>query len=98
MPIFWGAILPGDWSGRPGLHVHRDHRLAQIHMRLKAVVAELQAKLIFALGAKTAVALVAGRDFLMFCVFAGVNLGMDFDHWKNSPQYTHGKRLATSTH
>lgn len=67
-------------------------------MPLKAVIAQLQAELVLALRAKTPMALVAGRDFLMFCAFVGVNLGMDFDHWKNSPHFTHGKPLATPAH
>jgi len=70
---------------RPRFDMHRDYRLAQIHVRLEAVVAELHAELIFGLGAKTAVALVAGGDFLVMRLFVGVNLRMDFKHFVRSP-------------
>jgi hypothetical protein len=68
--------------------VDGDHRLAQIHVPVEAVVAQLQAELIFVFRQKTAVALVAGRDLLVLRKFAGVYLGMDFDHWNVLPTYT----------
>jgi len=77
--------------------VHGDHWLAEIPVRFEAVVAQQQAELVFTVGAKTPVALMAGRNFLVLRLFTGVNLGMDFDHRK-TPQREHGKRLATSSH
>ena len=70
---------------RPRLNVYGDHRLAEIHVRFEAVAAQLQAELVFTFRAKTPVALMAGRNFLVLRLFAGVNLGMDFDHLETPP-------------
>jgi hypothetical protein len=49
-------------------------------MRVKAFVAQLHTKLVFAPGTKIPVALVAGGDLLVVCLFGGVDFRMDFDH------------------
>jgi hypothetical protein len=65
---------------RPRSDPDGNYRLAQIHMCVQAVIAKLHAELVFILGAKAAVAVVTGRDFLMLGVLRSVNFGMDFQH------------------
>ena len=91
------GLLSDDGTVRPHLHVYGNHWLTEIHVRFEAVVAQQQAELVFTLRAKTPAALMAGRKFLVPRLFAGVNLGMDFDHRK-TPQPEHSKRLATQPH
>jgi hypothetical protein len=62
-------------------------------MRLEAVVAQLQAKLVFAFRPKAAMAPVASADFLMLGLFLGPNLGMNFDHDK-FPRVSNGNSSA----
>jgi len=49
-------------------------------VRVKALVAQLQAELIFTLGTKTAVTLMAGADPFVMGLFAGMNFWMGFNH------------------
>ena len=70
---------------REGFDVHGDHRRLKAGVSLKAVIAQLQAVLIFTLCAKTAVALVAGADCFVVCLFLSAYFGMDFDHSQLPP-------------
>ena len=62
-------------------------------MSFKAVVAQLHAELIFSLGAKAAVALVASADLLVMCLFVGVDFGMNFNHCY-SPRFLGGANVV----
>ncbi len=73
-------LLADDPPARVGFYMNGEDRLAQVPVGVKAFVAQLKAELIFALSAKTAVALMAGGDLLVLCLFVGVNFGMNFDH------------------
>ena len=80
----------------PRFHVHRYRGLRKVHVRGEAIVAQLQTELVFAFRTKTAVALVAGANPLVVCLFLGVDFGMNFDHCK-LPPILHGKSLAMAT-
>lgn len=69
---------------RAHLDMNADDRLAEMAGGVKAGVAEIEAELIFTLGAEAAVAFVAGGIFRVLVLFANVNSGMDFerDHCK----------------
>jgi hypothetical protein len=69
----------------------------QIHVRVKASIAKLQAELILTLRPETAVALMAGTNLLVMRLFAGVNFGMDFNHC-GSPVLKMGKSPAMPRH
>lgn len=60
------------------LHVNAHHWFAAMPGSVKAVIAQTQTELVFALSVKAAVAFEAGGVFWALVLFAGVNFGMDF--------------------
>jgi hypothetical protein len=63
---------------RASLHVNTNDRLGQVARGIEAVVTEVKAKLIFTLGAKTAVAFVTGGVLGPLKLLTHVNFGMNF--------------------
>jgi hypothetical protein len=63
--------------------VNAENRLVDVPGGVKAVVTQTQAKLIFTLGAKTAMAFETSGVFRALKLFANLNFGMDFqaDHF-----------------
>jgi hypothetical protein len=87
--------LENDGVMRTNLHVNADHRFADVACGIEAGIAQLQAELVFGLGAETTMAFEAGGEIRVLVLLANVNFGMNFqsDHCK-SPSENKGKRRA----
>ncbi len=63
-----------------------ENRFTMIAEDGKAMIAEYQTELVFALGVKTAMTSVAGVEFRVLLFFASDEFGMNFEHFhENSP-------------
>lgn len=72
---------------RTNLHVNTDDGFGQVTRGIKAVVTEANAKLIFALGAKAAMAFEAGGVLGPLKLLTHANFGMNFRrNHNNSPK------------
>jgi hypothetical protein len=58
--------------------VNADHRFGEVTGGVEAMVTQVHAELILALGAEATMALIAGREFWTLVVFVGVYFGMNF--------------------
>jgi hypothetical protein len=64
--------------------VNAENGFTEMTKIIETMIAELQAKLVLALGVKAAVTFITSREFRAFVQFRNVDFGMDFerDHEK----------------
>jgi hypothetical protein len=82
---------------RADFDVYADDWLTKMAQRVETVVAELEAKLVFALGVETAMTFVARGIIGALALFVDVNFGMNFmvDH-RTPPRWIRGARVRPS--
>ncbi len=82
-----GGITACASGGVRDFDVNAENGFTEMTKIIETMIAELQAKLVFAPGVKAAVTFITSREFRAFVQFRNVDFGMDFerDH-ENSPR------------
>jgi hypothetical protein len=79
---------------RANLHVNTNDGFGQVTRGIKAVVTEVNAKLVFTLGAKTALAFVTGGVLGPLKLLTHVNFGINFRRNHNSSPEENGQMVC----